>query len=350
MYHIIKPFLFLLDAEKAHQLTLRLFRWSLKLPIIKNSILKYVQATSLPQPFNCMGIHFKNPVGLAAGFDKNAEYLNEMALLGFGYIEIGTVTPLPQQGNNKPRLFRLKKDEALINRMGFNNKGLPTVVNNLKKVNIDIVIGGNLGKNKITPNAEAVSDYEKGYQALYPFVDYFVVNVSSPNTPNLRALQDKKPLQLILQKLLQLNKEKAYPKPILLKIAPDLNKDQLDDIIELATQLKLSGLIATNTTVSREELQTVPSSVKKIGSGGLSGKALFEKANTVLSYLRNNLPENMVLIGVGGIYDTSSAEEKLHLGANLIQLYSGLVYYGPTLVKDILKAITTNEEANTIRH
>jgi len=349
LYHFIKPFLFLLDAEKAHRLTLSLFRWSLKTPLVKNWVQQYVQPPTLPDPINCLGIRFKNRVGLAAGFDKNAEYINEMALLGFGYIEIGTVTPLAQKGNDKPRLFRLKKDEGLINRMGFNNKGLEAVVNNLKKLNVDIVIGGNLGKNKVTPNENAVEDYEKGFQALYPYVDYFVVNVSSPNTPDLRALQDKKPLQLILQKLLQLNEQKAYPKPILLKIAPDLNTPQLDDIIDIVTQLKLPGIIATNTTIERKQLLTASAKIQQIGKGGLSGKPIFKKANSILSYLRNNLPEKVVLIGVGGIYDTNSAKEKLHLGADLIQLYSGLVYYGPTLVKDILKELNKNEKEHKIR-
>lgn len=339
MYHFIKPFLFLLDAEKAHRLTLRLFRWSLKFPILKKRVTSYVQPTTLPDSFDCLGIRFKNTVGLAAGFDKNAEYINEMSLIGFGYIEIGTVTPLPQKGNDKPRLFRLKKDEALVNRMGFNNKGLDEVVDNLKKVTLDIVIGGNLGKNKITPNEKAVDDYLKGFQSLYPYVDYFVVNVSSPNTPDLRALQDKKPLKSILKNLLELNEAKAYPKPILLKIAPDLSNTQLDDIIEIVTELNLPGIIATNTTIDRKNLQTSSTAIEQIGNGGLSGKPIFEKANTVLSYLRNNLPEKVVLIGVGGIYDTSSAKEKLHLGADLIQIYSGLIYYGPTLVKDILKSL-----------
>jgi len=221
--------------------------------------------------------------------------------------------------------------------MGFNNKGLDAVVNNLKKINIDIVIGGNLGKNKVTPNQNAVDDYLKGFQALYPYIDYFVVNVSSPNTPNLRALQDKEPLKNILQKLLRLNEQKAYPKPILLKIAPDLNTPQLDDIIEIVVELNLPGIIATNTTIERKNLHTAQATVQQIGKGGLSGKPILEKANSVLSYLRNNLPEKVVLIGVGGICDSSSAKEKLLLGAELIQIYSGLIYYGPTLVKDILK-------------
>jgi len=349
LYHFIKPFLLLLDAEKAHHLTLSIFRWSLKIPLLKNWVRKYVQPPTLPKPFICMGIHFKNTIGLAAGFDKNAEHINEMAMLGFGYVEIGTVTPLAQKGNDKPRLFRLPKDEALINRMGFNNKGLEAVVNNLKKIEVDIVIGGNLGKNKATPNEHAADDYIKGFQALYPYVDYFVVNVSSPNTPNLRALQDKAPLQNILQKLLQLNEQKAYPKPILLKIAPDLNTAQLDDIIDIVTQLNLPGIIATNTTIERTGLQTSSTKIEQIGNGGLSGKPIYKKANTVLSYLRNNLPENLVIIGVGGIYDITSAKEKLHLGANLIQVYSGLVYYGPTLIKDILKELNKNEKEYSVR-
>jgi len=273
-------------------------------------------------------------------------------MLGFGFVEIGTVTPLAQKGNDKPRLFRLKKDEALINRMGFNNDGLSTVVERLKKANVNMVIGGNLGKNKITPNEHASDDYVKGFKALYPYVDYFVVNVSSPNTPNLRALQDKEPLQYILQQLQNLNTKKKYPKPILLKIAPDLNEHQLNDIVDIITELELPGLIATNTTISRNNLKTKGTEIEKIGNGGLSGKPIFKQSNEVLSYLRNNLPEKVVLIGVGGVNDIASAKEKLHLGANLIQVYSGLVYYGPTLVKDILQNISNkriDEKENRIR-
>lgn len=343
MYHFLKPFLFLLDAEKAHHLTLSLFRFGLNLPLVKNWLKNYVQPIQTGEAFNCLGIRFKNPVGLAAGFDKNAAYLNEMATLGFGFIEIGTVTPLAQIGNDKPRLFRLKKDKALINRMGFNNAGLETVVESLKKVNLDIVIGGNLGKNKITPNEQAANDYVKGFEALYPYVDYFVVNVSSPNTPGLRELQDKKPLKEIIEAVQHHNTNKAYPKPVLLKIAPDLNQHQLNDIIELVNELKLPGIIATNTTIEREGLITNQAKVKKTGNGGLSGLPIFKKSNEVLSYLRNNLPKEVVLFGVGGISDTYSAKEKLHLGADLIQIYSGLIFYGPTLVKDILNFLTKKE-------
>lgn len=283
-----------------------------------------------------MGILFKNKVGLAAGFDKNAAYINEMAQLGFGFIEIGTVTPIPQKGNPKPRLFRLKKDSALINRMGFNNAGLNEVVNNLKKVTTHVVIGGNLGKNKATPNEKAVDDYVKGFNALYAYVDYFVINVSSPNTPGLRTLQEKKPLQSILHQIQLTNQQKKYPKPVLLKIAPDLNENQLNDIIEIVNEENIAGVIATNTTISRSDLQTNNKVIQKIGNGGLSGKPIFEKANLVLTYLKKNL-ENVVLIGVGGIENPKNANQKFEHGADLIQIYSGLVYYGPNLIKDILE-------------
>lgn len=289
------------------------------------------------EPVEVMGILFKNRVGLAAGFDKNAVYINEMAQLGFGFIEVGTVTPKPQKGNPKPRLFRIKKDKALINRMGFNNNGLNEVVNNLKKVTNEVVIGGNLGKNKSTPNENAADDYVKGFKALYAYVDYFVVNVSSPNTPGLRSLQEKKPLQNILHQIQLINKQKKYPKPVLLKIAPDLNEHQLNDIIEIVKAENIPGVIATNTTISRKNLNTSDAVVQQIGNGGLSGKPIFEMANSILVYLKTRL-ENTVLIGVGGIDNPASGKQKFEIGADLIQIYSGIVYYGPHLIKDILES------------
>lgn len=340
MYRLLQPLLFLLPAEKAHYVTLWLFKNALKvsvlhsfLPIFKNK----KNSNSNTAPVELMGILFKNRVGLAAGFDKNAAYINEMAQLGFGFIEVGTVTPKPQKGNPKPRLFRLKKDQALINRMGFNNKGLEEVTSNLKRVINDVVIGGNLGKNKTTPNENATDDYIKGFEALYPYVDYFVVNVSSPNTPGLRSLQEKKPLQNILHKIQKLNGQKKYSKPVLLKIAPDLNEDQLNDIVEIVREENIPGIIATNTTISRENLNTNKSEIQKIGNGGLSGKPIFDRTNWVLTYLKKHL-KNTVLIGVGGIATPANASQKFDIGADLVQIYSGMVYYGPHLIKDILES------------
>jgi len=345
LYQFIKPFLFLLSAEKAHYITLQLFEWSLKFPFLKDIVLKDIAIKNEGFEIEQFGIRFKNPIGLAAGFDKNANYLHLMDKLGFGFIEVGTVTPKPQIGNAKPRLFRLVKDKALINRMGFNNEGLDVMVERLKKINLDIVIGGNLGKNKITPNDEAVEDYKKGFAALYPYVDYFVINVSSPNTPGLRDLQDKEPLTKIINALADLNNAKAYPKPILLKIAPDLSNDQLEDIIDIVNDCDLSGLITTNTTISREGLTTDKTKIEKIGNGGLSGAPVFTKSNEVLKYLKLNLPSEFPIVGVGGITDAESALKKMDLGSSLIQIYSGLVFYGPTLVKDILAALKSENIA-----
>ena len=338
MYQLLRPVLFLLPAEKAHYITLWLFKNALKWPLLRFFMPTYSSNKICNnEPIELMGILFKNKVGLAAGFDKNAAYINEMAQLGFGFIEIGTVTPLPQKGNPKPRLFRLKKDKALINRMGFNNGGLNEVVNNLKKTTTDVVIGGNLGKNKITPNENAADDYIKGFEALYPYVDYFVVNVSSPNTPGLRSLQNKKPLQHILHQIQLLNQQKKYPKPVLLKIAPDLNQAQLNDIIEIVNEENIPGIIATNTTISRKNLQTNEKLITQIGNGGLSGQPVFNKSNLILAYLKKHL-KNTILIGVGGIDTPKKAQEKFNIGADLVQLYSGLVYYGPHLIKDIIES------------
>jgi len=335
LYRLLRPILFLLPAEKAHYLTLWMFKRALKLPFSNYFLPTY--RNNNQAPIEVMGILFKNQVGLAAGFDKNASYINEMAQLGFGFIEIGTVTPLPQQGNPKPRLFRLKKDNALINRMGFNNAGLNDVVDNLKKVTTEVVIGGNLGKNKKTPNEKAVDDYTKGFEALYPYIDYFIINVSSPNTPGLRSLQEKKPLQHILHQIQLLNHKKKYPKPVLLKVAPDLNEDQLNDIIEIVKEEKIAGVIATNTTIGRNNLKTNNKTIQQIGNGGLSGQPVFNIANAVLLYLKKHL-KNTTLIGVGGISTPAEAKQKFSHGADLVQIYSGLVYYGPHLIKDILES------------
>jgi dihydroorotate dehydrogenase len=281
------------------------------------------------------GVHFPNPVGLAAGFDKNAELIDEFAELGFGFIEVGTVTPKAQDGNPKPRLFRLLEDEGIINRMGFNNEGLATMKVRLEKRRSKVIVGGNLGKNKVTPNELADDDYCQGFEALYEVVDYFVVNVSSPNTPNLRALQEKEPLKKLLQTLQDLNNVKPAPKPILLKIAPDLSNDQLDDVIEIVLETQLAGVIATNTTLSREGLQ----SSNRQETGGLSGKPLTKRSTEVVAYLHQKSKGQFPIIGVGGIHSGADAVEKLKAGASLIQIYSGFIFEGPALIKEINKEI-----------
>ncbi len=285
------------------------------------------------------GLTFKNPVGLAAGFDKNAEYIEDMAKLGFGFIEIGTVTPKPQPGNDKPRMFRLVNDSALINRMGFNNQGADVAAERLKhlKDRNGLIIGGNIGKNKVTPNEEAVNDYIYCFHALYEHVDYFVVNVSSPNTPGLRDLQEKEPLKHILNTLQQLNTEKASQKPILLKIAPDLTDSQLDDIVEIVMDTKIAGVIATNTTISREGLRSDAELVKE--AGGVSGAPLTKRSTEVIRYLSEKSGKAFPIIGVGGIHSAQDALDKLDAGASLVQVYTGFIYEGPGLVGDICKGI-----------
>lgn len=280
------------------------------------------------------GLEFDNPVGLAAGFDKEAKLYKELSNFGFGFIEIGTLTPKPQPGNPKKRIFRLVEDKALVNRMGFNNGGVEEAVERLKK-NKGVLIGGNIGKNKVTPNEEAISDYDICFDALYDYVDYFVVNVSSPNTPNLRALQDKEPLTALLQHLQDKNEAKPKQKPILLKIAPDLTDSQLLDIIDIVKETKIAGVIANNTTLSREGLQ----SANKEEAGGMSGQPLAKRATEVVRFLATNSNNAFPIIGVGGIHSPEDALEKLEAGASLVQLYTGFIYEGPSLVKRINKAI-----------
>ena len=285
------------------------------------------------------GLKFKNPVGLAAGFDKNAEYIEEMANFGFGFIEIGTVTPKPQPGNDKPRMFRLVNDEALINRMGFNNQGADVAAGRLKhlKNRHGLIIGGNIGKNKITPNQDAVNDYIYCFHALYDYVDYFVVNVSSPNTPGLRDLQEKGPLMHILNTLQELNSAKPVAKPILLKIAPDLTDSQLDDIVDIVTETQIAGLIATNTTISRDGLVSDPTLVKE--TGGVSGKPLTKRSTEVIKYIQQKSNGSFPIIGVGGIHSAEDAIEKLNAGASLVQVYTGFIYEGPALIQAICKGV-----------
>jgi len=285
------------------------------------------------------GLHFKNRVGLAAGFDKDARFIKELSCLGFGFVEIGTVTPKPQGGNPKPRLFRLKKDHSLINRMGFNNQGVTKVVERLRKRNKDLIIGGNIGKNKTTPNDEAVRDYELCFNALFDVVDYFVINVSSPNTPGLRELQEKEPLKRILGAIQERNQEKSVPKPLLVKISPDLTQPQLDDIVEIVQELELDGVIATNTTIYRENLDSDPEMIEKIGPGGLSGKVIGDRSNQVIKYINSRSGGTIPIIGVGGIFSAEDVQEKLEAGACLVQVYTGFIYEGPCMVKKILKQL-----------
>jgi len=335
--YLIKPFMFLLDPEKAHHLTILLLRVALSFPGGRWLFNQLYSTKDHKLERKIMGLTFPNPVGLAAGFDKDGKYYEDMAALGFGFIEIGTVTPLPQTGNDKPRLFRLPSDRALINRMGFNNDGVDAMVKRLKnRKKTQLIIGGNIGKNKMTPNENAVDDYIKCFEALYDHVDYFVVNVSSPNTPGLRELQEKGPLTAILSTLMTANEKKSHPKPILLKIAPDLTDSQLDDIIEIVQTTKIAGVIATNTTLDRTMLS---SSTDHIGAGGLSGHPVKKRSTEVIRYLHQKSQGAFVIIGVGGIESAQDALEKLEAGASLLQVYSGMVYTGPGLIRDINKAI-----------
>lgn len=285
------------------------------------------------------GLKFKNPVGLAAGLDKDAKLVDELACLGFGFIEIGTVTPKGQPGNPQPRLFRMPQDQGLINRMGFNNEGAEMAAKRLSKSKHNIIIGGNIGKNKVTPNEEADADYEKAFELLYDVVDYFVINVSSPNTPNLRALQEKEPLKKLLLNIQRLNSQKPLRKPILLKIAPDLSNQQLDDVVEIVLETEIDGVIATNTTIDRSGLTTPTSVIETIGAGGLSGKPLTDRSTAVIRYIHQHSKGAFPIIGVGGIHSPADALEKLEAGATLVQLYTGFIYEGPGIIKRINKAI-----------
>jgi dihydroorotate dehydrogenase len=338
MFKIARYFLFMMSAEKAHYVTLNLVSTCLKIPVIGH-IMRLSWKNPHPNPVNFIGIQFPNRIGLAAGFDKNAKYLEVMKAFGFGHVEIGTVTPLPQSGNELPRLFRLIKDEAIINRMGFNNDGVKAIVERLKNRPEGLIIGGNIGKNKVTSNEDAINDYKICFTELYPYVDYFTVNVSSPNTPGLRALQDKEPLTAILNALLAIRKDftgNGFKKlPVLLKIAPDLETEQLDDIVELTLTTGIDGIVATNTTISREGLKTEAHEVEKIGAGGLSGKPLMDKSTQVLKYLNMKFEGKVPMIGVGGIYSAGDAATKFMNGAGLVQIYSGFIYEGPALVRKI---------------
>ena len=341
MYQYLKPLLFRLDPETAHSLTVDTLHTSLAIPGISHGVAQYFATPDPRLQRTVFGINFPNPVGLAAGFDKDGRHFQAMSPLGFGFIEIGTVTPRPQKGNGKPRLFRLPDDTALINRMGFNNDGVWAMVNRLKERSDKprMILGGNIGKNKNTPNEEAYKDYLVCFDALFDFVDYFVVNVSSPNTPNLRALQDKAPLTHLLQLLQLENSKRSAPKPILLKIAPDLTDTQLDDILDIVETTKIAGIVATNTTLDRATLQTDKNHLVTIGNGGLSGAPLTQRNTEIVRHLHRQSLGKVPIIAVGGIMSPADALAKLDAGAALVQLYSGLVFYGPSLVKDINTAI-----------
>lgn len=332
---LIRPFFFLFDPEKIHHFAFSSIKLVLAIPGMKFLWRKIYVIEDKRLEREVFGLKFPNPVGLAAGFDKDGKLFNELAYCGFGFVEVGTVTPKPQEGNPKPRLFRLPADQGLINRMGFNNAGVNQLVDRLKTRKNQLIIGGNIGKNKVTENEDAVQDYLTCFHALYEVVDYFVVNVSSPNTPNLRALQDKEPLMEILTTLQKENQTKAKPKPILLKIAPDLNESQLDDIVEIVNESGIAGVIATNTTISREGLATDSATVDSIGAGGLSGKPVRNRSTEVIRYLAQKSNKSFAIIGVGGIFTAEDALEKLDAGADLVQVYTGFVYEGPGMVKKI---------------
>ena len=338
---LIRPILFLFSPETSHHIVVFL----LKIPgvgFLLGLFYKYEDARLERKLF---GLTFPNPVGLAAGFDKDAKFFDDITSCGFGFIEVGTVTPKAQPGNEQPRLFRLPEDEALINRMGFNNDGVEAMVERLKKrKNFKVIIGGNIGKNKTTPNEKAIDDYEYCFEKLFDYVDYFVVNVSSPNTPGLRELQEKEPLKRILNRLMELRTNRqlkvgSSQKPILLKIAPDLTNEQLDDIINIVRETKIDGVVATNTTISREGLKSQVSYLISIGSGGLSGKPLAKRSTEVIRYLSEKSNKNFPIIASGGIHSAEDAIEKLNAGASLVQLYTGFIYEGPGLIKKINKAI-----------
>lgn len=346
MYQLLRNILFNFDAERVHHFSMKFLKLFNSFELIHNALLNHYQINHLKLEREVFGVRFKNPVGLGAGFDKNALFINELETLGFGFIEIGTVTPQPQLGNVKPRLFRLPKDKAIINRMGFNNDGVKVIANRLSKLDKKIIIGGNIGKNKATPNEDAWKDYEICFRELFNYVDYFVVNVSSPNTPGLRELQDKEILRKILSNLQDINKGKLYPRPLLLKIAPDLTIGQIEDIAQLSKEVDLSGLVVANTTISRDGLKTSNKEIEQIGAGGLSGKPLKEKSSEIVKYLYNFTNGSLPIIASGGIFNGYDALEKLQCGASLIQLWTGFIYEGPSIVKNICSSLLINSETS----
>lgn len=351
MYRIIRNILFLFPTEWVHYFSMNCMKVFCSISLIRSFISRMFATHDSRLTTHFGNLEFKNPIGLGAGFDKNAKYLRELKTLGFGFVEIGTVTPLPQEGNDKPRLFRLPKDKALINRMGFNNDGVKVVAERLKRwkdsqpvvgsqqsaVSSRLIIGGNIGKNKLTPNEDAWKDYETCFKELHPYVDYFVVNVSSPNTPGLRELQEKESLRKILMHLQMINNGKAVSKPILLKIAPDLTNEQIDDVIDLALQIKLDGLVVTNTTIERSGLTTDDLRLTTIGAGGLSGAPLKNKSTEIVKYISQRSEGAIPVIASGGIFNGRDAKEKLEAGATLVQVWTGFIYEGPGIVKKICR-------------
>ncbi len=336
---IIRPVFFLFQPENIHHFVFKAIKFFCKIPGVPSIIKSIYTVKDKRLERKVFGLTFPNPVGLAAGLDKDAMLFDELGYFGFGFIEIGTLTPKAQPGNEKPRMFRLPEDEALINRMGFNNGGVELAVEHLKKRKTKIIIGGNIGKNKITFNDDAVNDYEKCFETLFDHVDYFVVNVSSPNTPGLRALQEKEPLTKLLMRMKELNAQKKNPKSILLKIAPDLTDEQLDDIISIVKDTKIDGVIATNTTIDRSNLKTEKIKVEAMGAGGLSGKPLNKRAIEVVKYLNNRSNGSFPIVAVGGIHTGNDAVEMLKAGASLVQIYTGFIYEGPGIIKCINKEI-----------
>ncbi len=341
MYKLLRNILFNFDAEAVHHFSMNALKMFCGNEMMRQLLAKQFQLKHDSLNRQVFGLPFENPVGLGAGFDKNGLYLRELETLGFGFVEIGTVTPLPQAGNDKPRLFRLPKDEAIINRMGFNNDGVSEVAKRLRKSYRKIIVGGNIGKNKVTPNEMAWKDYEICFTGLFDCVDYFVVNVSSPNTPGLRELQEKESLRKILSHLHDINQGRMNPKPILLKIAPDLTVGQLDDIAELAKEVMLSGLVATNTTIDRSSLLTDIAEIDKIGAGGLSGRPLKDKSTQIVKYLHKQTGGNIPIIASGGIFTGNDAKEKLDAGASLVQIWTGFIYEGPGIVKKINQSLVS---------
>jgi dihydroorotate dehydrogenase len=344
LYPLVKKILFLLAPEEAHHFTIH----NLQLAGKFSPLINLISGNKVEHPAlhrNIFGLDFPNPVGLAAGLDKNGDVIDEMGMLGFGHVEVGTITPQPQHGNDKPRLFRLVKDGALINRMGFNNVGAEVAAQKMKRRKTNIIVGANIGKNKNTSNEEAIRDYEYCFKMLFEFADYFVVNVSSPNTPGLRALQDKDSLAAILNSLQDINNRKQKTKPILLKIAPDLTNEQIDDVLLVVQQAKIQGIVATNTTISREGLSYAKDEIANFGAGGLSGKPLTNRSTEILRYLKSSITNHQSsigLVGVGGIMNVNDAMEKFTAGADLIQLYSGFIYAGPQLIHDINRMLIKN--------
>ena len=350
MYDFIRKLLFRFPTEPVHYFSMNCLQAGCSVPAFR----KWIAGKFTPpehNPVHAFGLTFRNKVGLAAGFDKNARYLRELEALGFGFVEIGTVTPRPQEGNERPRLFRLPKDLALVNRMGFNNEGVKVVAERLRRWKADkvtdrtnstpLIIGGNIGRNKTTPNEEAWKDYEICFRELFEVVDYFVVNVSSPNTPGLRALQEKDALYKILSHLRMINNQQAHPKPLLLKIAPDLTREQVDDVIDLALEIELDGLVATNTTISRDNLNTTAAELEQVGAGGLSGAPLRERATEVVRYIYERSEGSIPVIASGGIFTAGDALEKLDAGAQLVQVWTGFIYEGPSIAKNISSGLKT---------